>query len=114
MEKRMNEMLISIFTAFMAIMFLFFMMVAVKNRGDLLSGLNMMTGEEREVYDIPLISKVAGSLGMFFSISMIVLLNIDDPYKWLGWSMVTVAAAALASFAIISAIGDGKYVMKDR
>ncbi len=107
-------MIVSIVTALMATIFLFFLMVAIKNRGDLLAGLNMMTREEREVYDIPLISKVVGSLGMFFSISMIVLLNIDDPHKWLGWSMVAIATVALVSFAIVSAINDGKFVMRGR
>lgn len=110
----MNEMLISIFTAFMVFMFLFFLAVAAMNRGDLLSGLNMMTKDEREMYDMPLISKIVGSIGMFLSASMIVLLNIDEAHKWIGWSMVALGTAALITFGIISAIGDGKYVMKSR
>lgn len=105
-------MLVSIITALMIILFLFFLAVAVMDRGDLLSGLNTMTEEEREDYDIPFISKVAGSLGMFLSISIIVLLNIDETLKWVGWSMAAVATAALIAFAIISAVGHGRHVRK--
>ena len=45
---------------------------------------------------------------------MIVLLKIDETLKWLGWSMVAIATVALVSFAIVSAINDGKFVMRGR
>jgi uncharacterized protein YacL len=98
----------------MVALFFFFLAVAVKNRGDLISGLNMMSAKEREHYNIPLISKVVGAIGMFFSVSVMVLLYIDNEQKWVGWVMTALSVVALIVFALVSSIGGGKYVRKNR
>lgn len=97
----------------MVVLFFFFLAVAVKNWGALISGLNMMNAKEREHYNIPLISKVVGAIGMFLSVSVIVLLNIDNEYKWVGWIMTALSVVALTVFAFISSIGGGRYVRKN-
>ncbi len=99
---------------FIVVLFFFFLAVAVKNWGVVISGLNMMSAEERENYNIPLISKIVGAIGMVLSVSMIVLLYIDTEYKWVGWVMIALSVVALTVFALISSIGGGKYVRKNR
>lgn len=74
----------------------------------------MMSAKERENYNIPLISKIVGAIGMILSVSLIVLLYIDTEYKWVGWVMTALSVAALIVFALISSIGGGKYVQKNR
>lgn len=96
----------------MVALFLFFLVVAVMNKGALLSGLNTMSAKERERYNIPLISKIVGINGMLISISIMVLFYIGEEYKWIGWIMVAASGIALIVFALITSIDDGKYVQK--
>ncbi|MDR1404874.1 MAG: DUF3784 domain-containing protein [Candidatus Methanoplasma sp.] len=91
---------------------LVFLLVAVRNWGGILTGLNAMTKREREKYNIPLISKAVGILGMGVAISIIVLFCSEDRHKWIGWSLFLLSVMLLTCFAIISVIGDGKYLRK--